>query len=683
MVDENITNLPDSVCQKCGLGQQECSCRTVFVENAAGQQDNSQPKTSQQIFQVGAHQVGHIVAGRYVIKGVIGVGGMGTVYDASHIVLNNRVALKVLRHELVEEESIMKRFEQEARACAELKHPNLVTVYDCGISEDGEPFIVMEFLEGSLLLDEISGNSLGQVESWRQGRVSLERFFEVFEPVCTGLEYAHKMGVVHRDLKPTNIIVTRTPEGERLPKVVDFGIAKIEDLGGNMQMLTQTGEVFGSPAYMSPEQCQGTTVDARTDVYALGCVMYEALSGKQAFAGHNIMTVLEMQLNSSPRALSELQLKTEIPDSLSAIVMRCLEKDPDLRFQSCLELRQALVSARDNMLGANTFKIGEKKFKFESLTAVLLMMAIALCVFSFSSLMPDEIREKLFVADKASSSSLSESAEKAIAELLLANYAGGHDVLAMSVPVYKKYLKELSDEPESEKLKVALLMRTVYAYKSIWKYEEGFRFYQKHLTEVKQLEDAFKHFEKDSVFGAHLVLFHYYGGYCHKKAGNKEEALKAYSRGIKAGNSFAAPDWVRVIVLLESARLLKGNFVDSNKLNQKERWQLAFKAHDCAHQVQILVEAMDPDLKQEKLFELEEALRWQCYTSWDMGKLHTAEEEIRRAIAVSKSRDDLVRTKENYLTLAALLKAQNKSEQADQNAFKEFERQYNLKRKKS
>ncbi|MEZ4545683.1 MAG: serine/threonine-protein kinase [Cyanobacteriota/Melainabacteria group bacterium] len=366
------------VCENCGQNASDCTCRTVFT--------GSETKGSAQIFQTGAHQIGHVVAGRYVIKGVIGVGGMGTVYDARHIVLDNRVALKVLRQELVEEESIMKRFEQEARACAALIHPNLVSVYDCGISEHGEPFLVMQFLEGPLLLDDIK----------HDGKLSLDRFFEVFIQVCTALSYAHGEGVVHRDLKPANIIVTRTPEGARVPVVVDFGIAKIEDLGGNMQMLTQTGEVFGSPAYMSPEQCQGTTIDGRTDIYALGCVMYEALTGRQAFAGHNIMTILEKQLNEMPRSFEELSTGStdEIPEALAKTVMKCLEKDPDYRYQTVDELKAALLRIKDDLLASHTVKIGSKIFRFESITAILIMVAIGLCVFSFFEFVPESIKGK-------------------------------------------------------------------------------------------------------------------------------------------------------------------------------------------------------------------------------------------------------------------------------------------------
>ncbi|MCB9471139.1 MAG: serine/threonine protein kinase [Candidatus Obscuribacterales bacterium] len=623
------------VCENCGQNASDCTCRTVFTV--------SEDKGSAQIFQTGAHQIGHVVAGRYVIKGVIGVGGMGTVYDARHIVLDNRVALKVLRQELVEEESIMKRFEQEARACAALVHPNLVSVYDCGISEHGEPFLVMQFLEGPLLLDDIK----------HDGKLSLERFFEVFIQVCTALSYAHGEGVVHRDLKPANIIVTRTPEGARVPVVVDFGIAKIEDLGGNMQMLTQTGEVFGSPAYMSPEQCQGTTIDGRTDIYALGCVMYEALTGRQAFAGHNIMTILEKQLNEMPRSFEELSTGStdEIPEALAKTVMKCLEKDPDYRYQTVDELKAALLRIKDDLLASHTVKIGSKIFRFESITAILIMVAIALCIFSFFEFVPERFKSGQVALD-AESLTQSRLEAELLPELLLAEQASHENIFSHSIPVYLKLEKQLDEEKTSTATRVAVIMKIVGTYVKFKQYHEGGQFYGNNLEYLLKSERGAGTLKKDPLLGSLLALSHYYGGLCYEHRGKYTQAYAALKSATAVAEKFGAPYWLRAKAHIALAAFLKMHF------------KRPAEAHENAHQAQMLLQSMPPKLLSDRLFELEECYRWQCYTSWDLGKIGRAEREIREAVTISRRRKSAARTRENYENLFRLLIQQGKTEEA-------------------
>ena len=301
----------------------------------------------------GRHQPGKVFNGRYIVQQVIGVGGMGTVYEARHTALDNRVAIKTLKTELLDETTVMARFEQEARSCAILNHPNLVNVIDCGITEDKEPYLVMEFLEGPHILEDVRAGE----------KLNLEKFFEVFMQTCSALEYAHSEGVVHRDLKPGNIIITIGPEGSRITKIVDFGIAKIEDLGGNIQMLTQTGEVLGSPSYMSPEQCAGEPIDHRVDIYALGCVMYEAIAGEQAFAGHTILDILEKHMSEKPVEIDAKLVEAKAPSELKGVIMKCLEKDPDDRYQSCAEIYDSLKSIKENMLGASPIEFAGIKIQ--------------------------------------------------------------------------------------------------------------------------------------------------------------------------------------------------------------------------------------------------------------------------------------------------------------------------------
>ena len=264
-IDEN------SSCQTCGMAIESCTCATILSSAEHG--IVSAPKKSEK--RVTAYDPGTELDHRYKIVRKIGVGGMGTVYEAEHLILKSRVAVKVLRAEFLENEPIQ-RFLQEARACAKLRHPHLVTVYDCGMSPYNEPFLVMEFLEGETLLKILKSKK----------KFSLSEVLNIFLPITDALAYAHRHGVIHRDLKPSNIVFTIGPADLRIPKIVDFGVAKIEDLGSQIQMLTHTGQVLGSPSYMSPEQCQGQEIDSRSDVYAIGCLMFEALAGRQAFRGH-------------------------------------------------------------------------------------------------------------------------------------------------------------------------------------------------------------------------------------------------------------------------------------------------------------------------------------------------------------------------------------------------------------
>jgi eukaryotic-like serine/threonine-protein kinase len=214
--------------------------------------------------------IGSVFAERYLIDSVLGLGGMSIVYKAQHSLMNRTVAIKMLHRSLKEDTLALERFRLEAQAASSLNHQNVITVYDFGISPTGEPFFVMDCIEGESLENLID----------RKGRVPFMRAIAIFKQVCDGLEAAHKKGIIHRDLKPANVILMKREDGTEMVKLVDFGIAKLLPQGGKQQQqLTKTGEVFGSPIYMSPEQCLGRELDTRADIYALGCLMYEAVAG--------------------------------------------------------------------------------------------------------------------------------------------------------------------------------------------------------------------------------------------------------------------------------------------------------------------------------------------------------------------------------------------------------------------
>ncbi len=206
-------------------------------------------------------------------------------------------------------------------------------MHDYGLTAEGAPYLVMDFVEGISLLDVLL----------RDGALNSALVLELFEQICDGLAYAHCEGVVHRDIKPSNIILTRTATGAPQIKIVDFGIAKIVSHDNGEHELTQTGEVFGSPMYMSPEQCEGQReLDARSDIYSVACVMYEALTGQPPFIGANAIQTMYKQINEAPSPMDGANRRLKIPQALENVVMRALEKKPSERHQSMEELRNDL-----------------------------------------------------------------------------------------------------------------------------------------------------------------------------------------------------------------------------------------------------------------------------------------------------------------------------------------------------
>jgi serine/threonine protein kinase/uncharacterized protein HemY len=292
-------------------------------------------------------QPGSIIAEKYEIIEVLGTGGMGKVYKAKHLLMNRIVAIKTLLPQAVSNSVALKRFQQEAQAASALNHPNILTVYDFGITPDGLPYLVMDFLEGTTLGDAVLD----------VGPLPVRRALPIFLQVCDGLSHAHENGVIHRDLKPTNIMLIDYGGNPDFVKIVDFGIAKVvpknssED--SNSEQLTQTGEIFGSPLYMSPEQCQGKSLDARSDIYSFGCVMFRTLCGKPPFTGENRLEAMFKQMKEEAPRLSELSPDLTISIELEAIVLKCLAKDPDERYLSMTELAVALEGLSESNLIAN------------------------------------------------------------------------------------------------------------------------------------------------------------------------------------------------------------------------------------------------------------------------------------------------------------------------------------------
>ncbi len=287
--------------------------------------------------------VGKIIGDKYEVLETIGGGGMGMIYKAKHILMKRIVAIKMMHPQYVSSASNLKRFQQEAQAASALSHPNILAVFDFGLTPAGAPFLVMDFLEGTNLaevLDEV-------------GLLPASRATNIFAQACAGLAHAHSKGVIHRDLKPGNIMLVEFDQRKDFVKIVDFGIAKVLPSGDESEAshLTQTGEVFGSPLYMSPEQCRGRNLDIRSDIYSLGCVMYRTLTGSSPFFGQDPMECMYKQVNESPNKFFETNPDMKAPEALEAIVFKCLAKEPADRYQTMLELKEALLEFAINTPG--------------------------------------------------------------------------------------------------------------------------------------------------------------------------------------------------------------------------------------------------------------------------------------------------------------------------------------------
>ncbi|MBY0547095.1 MAG: protein kinase [Candidatus Obscuribacterales bacterium] len=276
--------------------------------------------------------IGTVLDDRYEILSLIDSGGMSHVYRARHKSLNIVRAVKVLRKDSLSETSL-RRFEKEAKTVSSLVHSNLVGCVDFGVTREGAPYVVMEYVDGLTLSQML-----------RSGVVfEPARIVELMLQVCRGLHFAHRASIFHRDIKPSNLILVRDSDGNETIKILDFGIAKIQDVSEESQKLTRTGEICGSPVYMSPEQGRGMAVDERTDVYSMGCVMFELLTGNPPFVGNNAIETIMMHINCPPE-LGVMRDGKRVPVGLESVVLRCLEKEVDMRYRTVEELARDLES---------------------------------------------------------------------------------------------------------------------------------------------------------------------------------------------------------------------------------------------------------------------------------------------------------------------------------------------------
>ncbi|RCV50947.1 Stk1 family PASTA domain-containing Ser/Thr kinase [Marinitenerispora sediminis] len=265
-----------------------------------------------------------LLGGRYELDGVVGRGGMAEVFRARDLRLDRLVAVKTLRSDLARDHTFQERFRREAQSAASLNHPSIIAVYDTGedmVDGISIPFIIMEYVDGRTLKELLDDDR----------RLLPERTLEITDGILRALEYSHRNGIVHRDIKPANVMLTRQAE----VKVMDFGIAR--SMNDAQATMTQTSQVIGTAQYLSPEQARGERVDARSDIYSTGCVLYELLTGRPPFTGDSPVSIAYQHVREDPVPPS--QLDPEVPEWIEAIVLRAMAKDRDERYQSAGEMR--------------------------------------------------------------------------------------------------------------------------------------------------------------------------------------------------------------------------------------------------------------------------------------------------------------------------------------------------------
>ena len=280
-----------------------------------------------------------ILRNKYEILARIGVGGMGAVYKGRHITFNELCAIKVVNDSIAGDKNFLQRFQTEAVVTRKLRHPNAVRVDDFDYTDDGRPFIVMELVEG---------RNIGEVLQ-NEGPLPVSRAVRIASQVAQALGAAHKLGFVHRDIKPGNIVLTTNDQGKEMAKVLDFGIAKLRQAPGEAQSgvtMTSTGMVVGTPLYMSPEQFMGKKageeIDGRTDLYSLGVVLYQMVTARLPFEGDTLYAIMMQHIEGNVRAPDELVPELKIPPALSKVILKAIDKSRDLRFQNADEFIAAL-----------------------------------------------------------------------------------------------------------------------------------------------------------------------------------------------------------------------------------------------------------------------------------------------------------------------------------------------------
>lgn len=346
-----------------------------MVAHAASSMSRTRAPTSS-FAQVG-NLLGHVLDGRYRLESILGSGGMGTVYRATHVTIGKTLAVKVLAEEFAGDDSFRKRFLREAQAVSQISHHNVVEVSDFGVTPTGSLYLVMEFLEGESLSEMLD----------REGGLGWQRAKPVILQVCRALQSAHEKGILHRDVKPENCMRISRTENPNFVKVLDFGLAKMlmAEPGIDVSLSAKGGGIMGTPEYMSPERIRGLDLDARSDVYALGVLAYELVTGCVPYSGDHYTKVLDQQLNATPVPPRKVSPNLDITRGVEVVILRALEKDREARFPSAGEMADAFEQV-DAALAADASAGADSGANSHEGTYRAIIVVLVLLVFVLSAI---------------------------------------------------------------------------------------------------------------------------------------------------------------------------------------------------------------------------------------------------------------------------------------------------------
>lgn len=446
-------------------------CPSCGQEFALADEDSICPKDGSMLAPlIDDPYIGQTIAETCVLTEVVGSGAYGTVYKARQIPLDRTVAVKIMQQQLVSDLDKVRRFEREARALSQLVHPNIVGIYDYGLLPS--PYMIMEFVDGRRL-DEVLN----------QGALPFETIIGIATQVCSALESAHEQNIVHRDLKPSNIMLLGNEETGYTVKVLDFGLAKLmQEADAAAPALTKTGEIIGSPPYMSPEQCMGRQLDRRSDIYALGCILYEMLTGQRPFTANSAAEYMNKHCLEAPAAFLDVNAKLVLPQQVEDVVLKALEKEADNRYQTMAELKGGLENSLKVAItsGVGILKKKKPKRKIHKVRIVAMLGSVAIIsalVFvwqCFPTVVPEAVWQQTF-----------ESGQKALQNR---DYAYAEDQFKKAVVI-----ADSLGGKERERRRFSSLFQLMDAYKKDGKWTEAAAV-NDDLLDLSKIEDKKKRY---------------------------------------------------------------------------------------------------------------------------------------------------------------------------------------------
>lgn len=440
---------------------------------------------SEPIHQLNLPEPGSIISGHYRIVGRLGEGGMGSVFKAKDLALKRDVAIKfLLPHRLAKSVNVL-RFQREAHATALLRHPGVVRIHSVETTEDGQPFLVMDFILGKTLAQRIAS----------EGQLPIDEVLDIFIAVCDALAHAHSMGVLHRDLKPSNIIICSGGSAGASVKVLDFGLAKII-ASASTQDLTQTGQTFGTPAYMSPEMALGNAVDHRSDIYSLGCTLYEALTASPPHVADTAYATVLKHETDKALTLSEAAFGRDFPEKLEMLVAKLIAKRPEQRYQSMKEVKEALLGLKGNLdTKQSTLHTTSKdtSLNYRTLMTAVVLAGIAGVVvpgvFLWSELMPPKTQEaKLATPQSIRQGFLDENQKSADDFVSLGDKCLARGNVYPAVMAYGAALTALGANVNRKSSKIAEVMnKKAQALFFLGRLAESEKFYRQSLAVTEEI----------------------------------------------------------------------------------------------------------------------------------------------------------------------------------------------------